>query len=362
MVRIQGNALALLLILPSCIFHLIPLPFVFCGCLWLCLNGSQIAAREKVSGLFRDKLHSQYESSSKSKVAKRRARKTAAASANQVATTHDEEQYDHARNLLDLAMNGNASSKKQSTPPSNDVGSLPSRDIGTVLRHGIHPIGGFMTPNISNLTQLMIAGLRNQAVIHHPHLSLGNWPLTSLNHQVHTIAAAAAALNQSSHSSLLLSSIELKEQRRREIGSLLDRFDLYQYREKFLECGYDNIGWLLEHAMDDSVMKMVSKSVCFKPGHAIRFRHGLAKEAEALGLLTGSSKLPAEDSDDSEDEDGGSDNEKASSTATTVSNSPSPTAADAPAIPNSSRPTLDKASTNTSPSQKAQPLRIWSPL
>ena len=45
----------------------------------LCCSQYQSGAREKVGGLLRDRLHSQYKSSSKAKVAKRRARKAAAA-------------------------------------------------------------------------------------------------------------------------------------------------------------------------------------------------------------------------------------------------------------------------------------------
>ena len=47
--------------------------------LGICCSQNQSGAREKVGGLLRDRLHSQYKSSSKAKVAKRRARKAAAA-------------------------------------------------------------------------------------------------------------------------------------------------------------------------------------------------------------------------------------------------------------------------------------------
>ena len=341
--------------------------------------------------MFRDKLHSQYESSSKSKVAKRRARKTAAANANanpsQVAVkstapaaeAQDDEKYAHAKDLLDLAMSGESeNSKKEKAEPkvvpsaSSDVAAYPPSDVSALLRQGIHPLGGYLPhAGMSNLTHLMLAGLGTPSLVHHPHLALGSWPMASLNHQVQ-VAAAAAALNHTSHAALIRASIEqlrmqqdpllLQQQRRMEVANLLDRFDLSQYKEKFLESGYDNIGWLHEHANDGDAMNVLSQTVGFKPGHAIRFRHNLAKEAEAAARPLRSTKptqSSEEDSSGDESEEDDSTDGKNGSSAPRSGTPSLPPGGEAKTAAASAAKAVPE---DNSPGQKARPLRVWSPM
>ena len=64
------------------------------------------------------------------------------------------------------------------------------------------------------------------------------------------------------------------------IKQLLRRFELSEYEDKFMESGYDSVGWLYELAEDADLMEKLAVAVGFKPGHAIRFQCKLLKEAK----------------------------------------------------------------------------------
>lgn len=65
------------------------------------------------------------------------------------------------------------------------------------------------------------------------------------------------------------------------IEELLQKFELSQYVDVFLEHGYDSVLWLLEVSADDRIVKKIVADVGFKRGHAVRFQHKLVQEAEA---------------------------------------------------------------------------------
>ena len=84
------------------------------------------------------------------------------------------------------------------------------------------------------------------------------------------MAAAAVAASQLDYS---------RKGKEDDIETLLRRLDLLQYKDAFLDSGYDNVPWLYEHAQDMKLMESLCDIVGFKPGHAIRFQTGLVKEA-----------------------------------------------------------------------------------